>query len=469
MLSLPDAICRLSKALLFLACCSSGWCQVITSIAGTDWLFPGDGSMAINAPIGGSLGLDVATGPAGPFYIADADNQMVMSVGTDGILHVVAGNGFAGHWGDGGLAVNAGLFNASGVAADAAGNVYIAEYGGKNYGGTIRMVTPDGNINTIAGTGALGSAGDGGPAAVAILNRPYGVAVDSSGNIYFTEQGSGRIRKFTPGGSISTIAGGGKISGTNADGGQATDAILGGLTRLAVDAGGNVYFIDSALTIRRVTPGGILSTVAGGGQLTADGVAATQASILPAGIAVDAAGNLYIADYFASSIRKVTNGIISTLAGGGRGFMGDGGPALMASFNFPVGAVAVDASADVFCSRQRESANSRNQRRDRPDCGAGTDCTGWLVMVGPRRAIHSYLVERIAETIQPGNSVFRGKQFKPRDAQNRDRWNDLDLRPRPNAHFGYSGGTMAPRPRHAWHFRHSWRRTARVTYMSPMP
>jgi len=339
---------RLFKILLFLACCSPGWCQVITSIAGTDWLFPGDDSMAIHAPIGGSLGLDVAAGPAGSFHIADVDNQMVMSVGADGILHVTAGNGFVGHWGDGGLAVNAALFNANGVAVDAAGNVYIAEYGGKNYGGTIRMVTPDGNINTIAGTGAFGSAGDGGPATLAILNRPFGVAVDASGTVYFTEQGSSRIRKFTPGGSISTIAGGGQINGSKADGGQATNAALGGLTRLAVDSGGNVYFIDNDFTVRKVTPIGILSTVAGGGQSTADGVAATQALILPAGIAVDAAANLYVADYYASSIRKVTNGVISTIAGGGRGFMGDGGPALMASFNFPVGAVAVDASGDVF-------------------------------------------------------------------------------------------------------------------------
>jgi len=339
---------RFSRVLLFFACVSPGYCQVITSIAGTDWLFPGDGSKAIDAPIGGSVGLDVATGPDGSFYIADGDNEMVMRVGTDGVLHVIAGNGFVGHWGDGGLAVNAGLFNVDGVAVDAAGNVYIAEYGGKNYGGTIRMVTAGGNINTIAGTGALGYAGDGGPATLAILNRPFGVAVDSSGNVYFTDQGNTRIRKFTPGGSISTIAGGGQIRGPNADGGKATDAALGFLTRLAVDPGGNVYFIDSESTVREVTPNGILSTVAGGGQLTTDGVPATQAFLLPAGIAVDAAGNLYIADYFASSIRKVTNGVISTIAGGGQGFMGDGGPAAMAYFNFPDGGVAVDSSGDVF-------------------------------------------------------------------------------------------------------------------------
>jgi uncharacterized protein (TIGR03437 family) len=339
---------RFLRALLFLTCFSPGWCQVITSIAGTDWLFPGDGSKATNAPIGGSVGLDVATGPDGSFYIADPDNEMVMRVGTDGILHVIAGNGFVGHWGDGGLAVNAGLFNPDNVAVDAGGNVYIAEYGGRNYGGTIRMVTPDGIISTIAGTGALGYAGDGGPASLAILNRPYGLAVDSSGNIYFTELADSRIRKFTAGGTISTIAGGGPISGTKADGGQATNAALGPLTRLAVDQSGNLYFIDNYSTVRKVTPSGILSTVAGGGQSAADGVLATRAALTPAGVAVDAAGNIYIADYYASSIRKVTNGIISTIAGGAPGFGGDGGPASMASFNFPEGALAVDTGGDVF-------------------------------------------------------------------------------------------------------------------------
>ena len=338
---------RFSRVILFLAWIAPAWCQVITSIAGTDWLFPGDGSKATNAPVGGSLGLDVAVGPDGSFYIADADNLMVMRVGTDGILHVVAGNGFVGHWGDGGLAVNAALFNADGVAVDAAGNIYISEYGGKNYGGTIRMVTPDGNITTVAGTGALGYAGDGGPATSAILNRPYGIAVDAGGNVYFTEQDN-RIRKFMPGGSISTVAGGGQISGQNADGGKATNAALGVLTRLTVDSGGNVYFIDNDLTIRKVTPDGILSTVAGGGQSTANGIPATQAVLAPAGLTVDAAGSLYIADYYSSAIRKVTNGVITSIAGGNRGFGGDGGPAAMAYFNFPVGALAVDTSGDLF-------------------------------------------------------------------------------------------------------------------------
>lgn len=339
---------RYSGVLIFLAFVSPAWCQVITSIAGTDWLFPGDGSKAINAPIGGSFGLDVAAGADGSFYIADTDNTMVMRVGTDGIIHVIAGNGFSGHWGDSGLAVNAALFNAGGVAVDAAGNVYIAEYGGKNFGGTIRMVTSDGNIKTIAGTGALGNTGDGGPALLATLNHPSAIGVDASGNVYFTETGDNRIRKFAPGGSIATIAGGGQTSGSKADGGKATDASLGSLGRMAVDLAGNVYFIDSNSTIRKVTPAGILSTVSGGGQSAAEGIPATQAKLVAAGVAVDSAGNLYIADYQTSSIRRVTDGVITTIAGPGRGFAGDDGPASKAAFNFPVGGLAVDGGGNVF-------------------------------------------------------------------------------------------------------------------------
>jgi len=322
--------------------------QVITSIAGTDWLFPGDGAKAINAPIGGSLGLDVAAAPDGSFYIADVDDNMILRVGTDGIVHVAAGNGFVGHTGDGGLAVNAALFNPQGVAVDSQGNLYIAEYGGLNTGGAIRTVTTDGHIFTIAGTGVAGFAGDGGPATAAVLNRPGSIAIDASGNVYFTDQLNLRIRKFTPGGNISTIAGGGTKRGASGDGGKATDAQLGVLTRLAVDPAGNVFFVDDTLTVRKVTTAGIISTVAGGGQSTADGVAATQANMLPVGVALDTAGNIYVADFLTSSIRKITNGIISTLAGGIQGFSGDGGPALKAALNFPVGAVSVDASGNVF-------------------------------------------------------------------------------------------------------------------------
>ena len=135
--------------------------RVITTVAGTDWLFPGDGRPARNAPLGGSGGLDVAVDSAGNYYICDSDNLSVFKVTPDGIIHNFAGNGFGNTFasGNGGLAINAALFFPISVAIDRAGNVYIGEY----YG-TVRKVTPDGVINAFAGTGEVGFSGDNGRA-----------------------------------------------------------------------------------------------------------------------------------------------------------------------------------------------------------------------------------------------------------------------------------------------------------------
>ena len=192
-----------------------------------------------------------------------------------------------------------------------------------------------------------------------------------------------------------------RIAGSKADGGKATDAMLGGLTRLTVDSGGNVYFIDSNATVRKVTPGGILSTIAGGGLSTADGVPATQSGILPSGIGLDAAGNLYVADYFASSIRKVTNGVISTLAGGGRGFGGDGGPASMAAFNFPVGALAVTVSGDVLVA-DNENLRIRQVSGGRVQTVAGNGQYRLAGNGGPASSATLYLVKGL-RTDSAGN------------------------------------------------------------------
>lgn len=341
---------RISAVAVFVSFLAPAWSQAITTIAGTDWLFPGDNTPAVNAPLGGSLGLDVTVGPDGSFYVADADNDMVMKVATDGTLLVVAGNGIEGHTGDGGLAVNAALFGPWGVAVDSQGNVYIAEYGGLNEGGSIRMVSAaTGIISTIAGTGAPGFSGDNGPAVFAGFSHPIAVAVDPSGNVYFIDSGNQRIRWFRPGGLIHTLAGGGQISGTSANGLLATSASLGGMWRLRADFAGNIDFIEHDTDlIRQISPGGILSTIAGGGASIADGIPALQTAFVPSGLDVDAKGNLYIADYLTSSIREVAGGQMKTIAGGARGFGGDGGPASMAAFNFPSGAVAVSPSGDVY-------------------------------------------------------------------------------------------------------------------------
>jgi len=327
--------------------------SVITTIAGTDWLFPGNGLPAINAPLSGSFGLDIAVDQNGNLFIADPGNGEVMRVGTNGILNVIAGTGIFSATGDGGLAISAALVNPTSVAVDHAGNVYIG-----GFGGDIRKVTPDGLIHTIAGDPFnSGLSGDGGPAVQAQLDAVYGLVVDTAGNIFIADSFNNRIREITTDGLIHTFAGGGT---SLADGVPATSAQLAGPSRLALDSAGNLYITDQGTDaipgrIRKVNAQGIISTVAGGGNSTSDGVQATTESILPDAVAVDPAGNLYFGDFNSLAIRKVNaQGVISTIAGGGGagkleyGFSGDGGPALQALLDFDFPALALDPSGDIY-------------------------------------------------------------------------------------------------------------------------
>jgi hypothetical protein len=264
------------------------------------------------------------------------------------MISTVAGNGIGGDSGDGGAATAAQLWDPRGVAVDAAGKLYIADSGRHR----IRKVTPDGIITTVAGNGIEGYSGDGGAATAASLRWPYGVAVDATGNLYIADADNHRIRKVTQDGIITTVAGNG-IGGYSGDGGAATAASLYYPRDVAVDAAGNLYIADSDNhRIRKVTSAGIITTVAGKGTggYSGDGGAATSASLLwPHGVAVDATGNLYIADKNNNRIRKVTpSGIISTVAGNGAyGYSGDGGPATAASLQWPHG-VAVDAAGNLY-------------------------------------------------------------------------------------------------------------------------
>ncbi|HEV2689470.1 MAG TPA: hypothetical protein VGV35_12990, partial [Bryobacteraceae bacterium] len=343
--------------------------RVITTIAGADWLFPGDGRPAINAPLSGSAGLDVAVDRNGNYYLCDFGNAMVMRVGADGLINVIAGNGISFKAGDGGLAVNAALFQPTAVAVDSSGNVYIAEYAGD-----IRKVTQDGIITTIAGTGVSGFGGDNGPAAAAQFNNPSGLAVDNLGNVYVADTSNNRIRKIASNGTVTTIAGNGQKNSTG-DGGSATGAAILLPTRLAVDGAGTVYFTESVgagLTprVRKIDTRGIISAFAGGGLDPSDGIPATQAGVFPLGVTVDSAGNVYVVDAFTAAVRVVNpQGIIRTIAGGSGnfGFAGDGGPALNALFQFQIApAVAVDFSGVVYVAddgnnRIRKIANGTIQ------------------------------------------------------------------------------------------------------------
>ena len=232
-------------------------------------------------------------------------NQRVRRVGFDGIIRTIAGDGRTGSSGDGALATQAAVGAPSAVAVDGAGNIYIS----MQVSQIIRRIAPDGIITTIAGTGAAGFSGDGGPATQAQLRAPIGIAADSIGNVYFADQANNRIRKISVAGVISTVAGNGS-QGFSGDGGPATSAAIDGPFGVAVDRAGVVYVTDSRNDrIRRVGLDGIITTIAGNGNpgFSGDGGPPTQARLQgPHGVVVDAAGNVYIADTANDRIRKVS-------------------------------------------------------------------------------------------------------------------------------------------------------------------
>jgi large repetitive protein len=286
-----------------------------------------DGSAATSAEL--YLPTSVALDGAGNLYIADSLHHRIRRVSAStGLIATFAGNGNPAYSGDGAAATAASLNSPSGIALDGAGNLYIADTGNN----VIRMVDAvTGLISTFAGTGTLGSSGDGAAATAATLNQPLGVTVDRYGNLYIADTGNHRIRRVDTSGSIALIAGVGTIntdgSGTySGDGALATAAGLNSPYAVAFDAAGNMYIPDSANNrVRKVAAVGglivpassVISTVAGTGLAgyTGDNGLATIAKLYaPCGLAFDAAGNLYIADRQNSAIRKLApSGTITTL------------------------------------------------------------------------------------------------------------------------------------------------------------
>ena len=295
-------------------------------------------------------------------FVEGVKTQRLLSVthGTGAVTTVAGILKSVGYSGDGGVATSAMLNYPYGVAVDAAGNIYIADAGSH----VIRMLNVDTNvITTVAGTGAFGYSGDGGLATAAKLNTPQGVAIDAAGNIYIADSVNGVIRLVTKStGIISTVAGTGAF-GYSGDGGVATAAMLNYPYGAAIDAAGNIYIADyNNCAIRLVTKStGIITTVAGTGTFgySGDGGVATAAKVRsPRGVAIDAAANIYIADTFNSVIRLVTKstGIITTLAGtGSGGYTGDGGLATAAKMNSPSG-VAIDTAGNIYIT---DSSNAK--------------------------------------------------------------------------------------------------------------
>ena len=318
--------------------------QIIRTVAGSSSF--GDGGAAIIANLNNPTG--VAIDGTGNIYIAEYGNNVIRKVNTSGIISTVVGNYTQGYGGDGGAATSANLNDPVGVALDGAGNIYIAD----QQNNRIRKVSTSGVISTVAGNGTSGYGGDGGAATSAILNSPSGVAIDRVGNIYIADVENSLIRKVNTSGVISTVAGNG-IQGYGGDGGVATSASLAEPSSVFVDGAGNIYIADrSNDRIRKVSTSGVISTVAGNGTngYGGDGGLATSALLnSPVGIALDGAGNMYIADNGNHVIRKVNaNGIISTVAGNNiQGNDGDGGLATNASMTYPNG-VAVDGSGNFY-------------------------------------------------------------------------------------------------------------------------
>jgi hypothetical protein len=266
---------------------------IITTVAGSgNGSFSGDGGPATKAGMGP---VNVAVDGADNLYIV-GDNR-VRKVDASGIITTVAGGGSpADGVGDGGQATSARLNVPTAAALDARGDLFIVEHLGQR----VRMVTRDGVITTVAGTGKAVFAGDGGPATAAELDLPINIALDNSGHLYIADVGNHRVRMLGSDGTIHTVAGGGNPADGLGDGGPATEAFLSTPTEVALDGAGNLFIADSdALRIRRVGPVGIISTVAGSGKagFSGDGGPATQAELSgPFTLAMDKAGNLYFAD-----------------------------------------------------------------------------------------------------------------------------------------------------------------------------
>jgi Bacterial Ig-like domain (group 3)/NHL repeat len=315
----------------------------VATTAGTGTLgYSGDNGAAASATLAGPSA--VAYDASGNLYLADAQNNVVREILKSGQITTIAGSGVEGYGGDNAAATSAYLDTPTGVAVDGSGNVYIAD----SHNHRIRKVS-GGTITTIAGTGAAGYSGDGGAATAAQLSLPTAVAVDSSSNLYIADTNNQRIREIT-GTTITTIAGDGEELYAG-DGAAATSAVLDLPTGVAVDATGNVYIADRHnQRVRMISVGGTISTLAGSGaaSFSGDGASATDATLFrPSSVSIDGVGNINIADTGNQRIRQVSGGTIATVVGNGQqGFGGDTGPVTDAIMNSPR-AVVADTSGNL--------------------------------------------------------------------------------------------------------------------------
>ncbi len=302
----------------------------IQTVAGSSNI--GDGGPAISAQINNIQG--IAGDAAGNLYLADTDNARVRKVAANGTITTLAGTGVPGFSGDGGPAASAQLNLPYGVAVDATGAVYVADLGNNR----VRKIAPSGIISTFAGNGAAASTGDGGPASAASLNTPRNLAIDSAGNLYIAEFDGHRIRKVGSDGTIATIAGIG-TAGFGGDNGAPTQAQLSYPAGLAFDSGGALYIADSGNNRVRRILSGLIATVAG---------TASSPLNTPVAVALGANSTLYVVDFNPVVHVLSSGGSWGLYAGtGSNGFSGDGGPAGLAQLIQPHD-LTVDKSGNLF-------------------------------------------------------------------------------------------------------------------------
>jgi len=316
---------------------------VVTTLAGSPqgWtgFANGTGSLAIfNKPAG------IVLSANGNLIVADSGNNLIRTITPDGVVTTAAGGNSAGSADGTGTSAQ---FNAPQcVAVDGVGNAYVADP--KN--NLIRKVSPGGVVTTLAGIAGIAGSADG-QGATAQFNNPAGVAVDGSGNVYVADCNNQTIRKITPGGSVATLAGTAGSAGYGSADGTGSAAQFKYPQGVAVDVSGNVYVADTENdTIRKITQNGVVTTLAGtpDAKGSADGTGSTALFILPMGVAVDGAGNIYVADYGDSTIRKVTPaGVVTTLAGNAGNIGSADGTGSAALFGLPQG-VAVDSAGNVY-------------------------------------------------------------------------------------------------------------------------
>ncbi|WP_458762497.1 NHL repeat-containing protein [Cupriavidus basilensis] len=307
----------------------------VSTLAGSTTAGSADGTgtaASFKSPFG------VALDASGNLYVADTGNSEIRMITRAGVVTTLAGSTTAGSADGTGAAAS--FWGPTGIAVDASGNVYV----GDSTNNRIRKITPAGVVATLAGTNTRGSTN--GSGAFASFSNPHGVAVDASGNVYVADSGNNQIRKITPAGNVTTLAGSSTAGFAN---GTGVSASFSNPIGVAVDASGNVYVADTGNNaIRMITPAGVVTTLAGSGAtgfVDATGTAAAFNS--PYAVAVDSSGNVYVTDNSNNVIRKVTAaGVVTTLAGSSTTGSANGyGTA--ATF-WAVDGIAVDTKGTVY-------------------------------------------------------------------------------------------------------------------------